>query len=257
MNDEKQKIQIFGQRCSGTTYLEHLLNSNFENIKIGNYYGFKHLWNSNILRPILPNKKVKIVIIVRDPYEWLRSVHIEPHHCPQLLGLSFDEFVKAEWKAYSSPEWNNRDRLIRFASMKENLLFERYENVLECRNSKIKKFIQIHSDFDDVILIKYEELRDNTRETLLRISSFLEREMKSDFNHVDLYKNSGKKYTPKKYVRLSRKSVNHINEKIDWKNEEYLGYKRKFKIDGAYFNRYRIEFLIKQWYSENIHRYLQ
>ena len=96
----KRKIQIFGQRCSGTNFLERWLLTNFRNIEIVNYYAFKHVWNAKLIRDINDNDEILLLVMVRNPFDWIRSFHREPHHCPDLLGLSFSHFLQSNVIAY-------------------------------------------------------------------------------------------------------------------------------------------------------------
>ena len=252
MKDEAIRIQIFGQRCSGTTYLEKLIIKNFQQVKIINYYGFKHVFNAQLQKPILPTDRRKIIIIVREPYDWIRSVHREPHHCADLLGLPFADFIRAPWKAYPSKDWNNYDRKTRFDTIKEEKLIESFENVIACRNAKMKLFKELNENHSSVMFITYESLRDNTELTLDRIKEGFGLTYKSLFQQVYAYKDSGNKFKPKNYIRIRKRDLQFINDRVDWNLEDYFGYKPKELISGSMINYHRMKFLAKQWYYENI-----
>ena len=252
MKEDIQRIQIFGQRCSGTNFLEKLLLENFSSIEIGNYYGFKHLWNAKLKRPIREGDGIKIIIIVRNPYDWLRSVHREPHHCPQLMARPLDVFIDEPLKAYKSKNWNNHNREIRFSTINEENLIEFFPNFIECRNAKMATFSNLINDYPFIYSINYEDLRDRTESELIKIGESLNLDRKSSFKPVSAYKGSGKDYKAKKYIRISKSSLSRINQSLNWNIENRFGYSLEEKVDGTFLDYYRYKFIIKQWYAENI-----
>ena len=64
-----EDFQVFGQRCSGTNYLDHLVAANFKAQAIY-HYGWKHGV------PSMPGIAAHslILAVVRDPLEWLASL---------------------------------------------------------------------------------------------------------------------------------------------------------------------------------------
>ena len=252
MSETIQKVQIFGQRCSGTTYLEKLLQSNFNDLKIVSYYGFKHAWNGKLKRPLGDVDHIKIIIIVRDPYDWLRSVHRAPHHCAQLLGLKFDSFIREPWIAYRSKDWNNFDRRIRLKTVNDNKIIESFENVMDCRNQKMRLFKEIDTTEKSVLPIRYENLRDSTESLLNLIEDKLQLKNRRSFKQIYDYYDSGKTYKPKRYLRIPSRSLELINTTLDWNTEGYFGYEKKQAVPGTMIDINRLKFLSKQWVYENI-----
>ena len=80
-----KKVKVFGERNSGTIYLEKLLVKNFK-VDIADYFtlGWKHR--------LAPHKEeldkieddIIYLILVKNPYAWLRSMHRKPYHQEQL-----------------------------------------------------------------------------------------------------------------------------------------------------------------------------
>ena len=83
MNTQITKIKIFGERNSGTNYIEKLLTKNIKSqvyIESGNYkskLGWKHG---------LPNQQkidvnnTLVVCIIRDLDTWMNSMYYSPYH---------------------------------------------------------------------------------------------------------------------------------------------------------------------------------
>ena len=67
---------IFGERCSGTNYLEQLILKNFE-IDITWKYGWKHFSGFNNYKD---SDDVLFLCIVRNPFNWIDSLFKFKYH---------------------------------------------------------------------------------------------------------------------------------------------------------------------------------
>ena len=83
-----KKITIYGERCSGTNYLEELLLLNFE-VEIIWDYGWKHFFGFNDLNN---SDDVLFIGIIRNIYDWINSFFREKHHLPYALTVNEDIF---------------------------------------------------------------------------------------------------------------------------------------------------------------------
>ena len=77
------KYTIYGERCSGTNYLENLINENFD-VKLTWEYGFKHWFGFNNLSN---SDDTLFICIVRNPVDWVNSFYRTPHH----LKIKYDK----------------------------------------------------------------------------------------------------------------------------------------------------------------------
>ena len=75
------KYTIYGERCSGTNYLEDIISKNF-NVEITWRYGWKHFFGHNItdktnnLETDIKNADdVLFICIVRDIIPWINSLY--------------------------------------------------------------------------------------------------------------------------------------------------------------------------------------
>jgi hypothetical protein len=155
------KVQIYGERCSGTNYLQELITNNFD-VKITWEYGWKHFFG---FRDLTNSDDVLFIGIIRSLDDWVNSLYREKYHLPPELTENEHSFLTYEF--YSIYENNNEimdDRNI------ETL--ERYKNIFELRHVKNKYLIETMPKLvKNYILITYEELCDNFYETMNNIKN--------------------------------------------------------------------------------------
>lgn len=219
-----KKIQIYGERCSGTNYLEDLINQNCDAI-VTSEYGHKHMFNMMAKRKS-PDDKAVYVFMYRNPYDWLRSLHMNPHHTsPEYWNLSFADFIrKKPWicDVYEGPGF-----------VKEyDGVIERYDgNVIDLRNNK-------NSILADMWMtgystnIKYEDVRSNPEGTLAALCTTLEIPMKGLFQSVyTTRKEEDGTYKRKVYMKISKNDLDYINTHLDWMHETRIGYHKVMDHD--------------------------
>ncbi len=110
--DAVSKVQIFGQRSSGTNYLQALIEKNFPDFAIDFRYGWKHYpcwqnpsWKreygphfSPYYLDLVDNSSYLFIFIVRDPYDWLRSFYQHAHNVSFRVDRpSFYAFITSPW----------------------------------------------------------------------------------------------------------------------------------------------------------------
>ena len=84
-----KKYTIYGERCSGTTYLEQLINLNFD-IEITWSYGWKHFFGFNDLSN---TDDVLFIGIVRNLSDWVNSLYREKHHLKPEITKDTNSFL--------------------------------------------------------------------------------------------------------------------------------------------------------------------
>lgn len=96
------KYTIYGERCSGTNYLEDIISKNF-NVEITWKYGWKHFFGHNItdktnnLEADIKNADdVLFICIVRDIIPWINSFYKTPHHVNDEIKEDFHKFISNE-----------------------------------------------------------------------------------------------------------------------------------------------------------------
>ena len=154
-----KKVTIYGERCSGTNYLEQLLINNF-NVIINCDYGHKHFFGFNDLSN---SNDTLFIGIIRHPYDWINSLYRERHHLPKHFE-NIETFLNDE--IYSL---DNNNEIMNDINIYTK---ERYKNIFELRTTKIKFLIEDMPKLvknKNYLLIKYEDLINNFNITINKI----------------------------------------------------------------------------------------
>jgi len=140
------EIKLFGERNTGTIYLEWLLNNNLD-IKLLNDFnlGWKHRLAPDI-DELTSGSKEEIIFIcmVKNPYSWIYSMHKRPYKHEKLSKLTFHDFIRYSYGDYRNPVvlWNKKNK-----------------SYLELKN-----YVKYHH------LIKYEDLLLDSRKCLDQVA---------------------------------------------------------------------------------------
>jgi len=197
------KYTIYGERCSGTNYLENLINLNF-NSEITWEFGWKHFFGFNDLNN---SDDTLFIAIVRDPYNWINSLYREQHHLPTNF-KNIDNFLNDEF--YSLDENKNYEEIMADRNIYTN---ERYKNIFEMRHTKLKFLIDdMPTKVKNYILIRYEDLLNEFNKTMNKIKDkglIVKNNIKKFPLNVLTYKKEKKTI----FKLKNKNKINHINIK--------------------------------------------
>lgn len=231
-NTEKiKRIQLYGERASGTNYLKQLLVKNIPNTAHTNQYGWKHFFPPKTF----PNSEdCLFIVIYRNPFDWLRSLHLQPHHThPSLKNISFSEFIRTEWQCIWD-EWANvhpDDEKYRKEMLFERnpITGERFENVIKLRNAKIKAFELLKKKVTQIEYIRYEDLVIEPEKFINKLTQKYGLHLKEPFKNINTYKGiTPKEYKPKTYKEIADNDLKYINLNLDTAIERRIGYSTYF-----------------------------
>ena len=208
-----KEIKIFGERNSCNNYLVKLLDLNLEvnsvwrnhtSARFGNTHGF----------PIYTNG-VNHIVLVKNPYAWLLSLHKKPHGTKKFrnkyINLTFDEFLCAEWRGY--------------------------DNAVKRYNDMLTRYISFLTKHPNTLLVHSEKLQENPEEVIRLISDkFNIRFKKNKFipviKEVDSGGNLNHVFNKVDYYvkelwreRLTENHINTINKDLYKEVVEYFNYK--------------------------------
>lgn len=226
------KVDVRGERCSGTNYLYSLLKNNFPDIQFSKDFGWKHDFLDVRTPKIYEQEKYLMFIIFRNPYDWVQSLHKNPHHIhPKLRNKPFSEFIRSEW--HSIIEGFDEYNLDGLSVTNELLLernpitLEKIENVLQLRNYKNKNFLGYKHIFDNIEYVNLEYLQNNWEEYLKLINNkYFRLENFSPKNQIYYKGNSSfGEFIIKKYNHLNDEDIVFIQNNLCHKTEELVGYK--------------------------------
>lgn len=154
-------VTIYGERCSGTNYLEALLTTNYD-VEVQWKYGWKHFFGFHNLKN---SDDTLFIGIIRNPYDWINSLYRDKHHIPAINTSSIDNFLNNEF--YSIQD--NGSEIIRDRNMYTK---ERYKNIFEMRHTKNKFLIEdMPTLVKNYLLITHEELLYDFTNTMNKITS--------------------------------------------------------------------------------------
>jgi hypothetical protein len=176
MPDQIEFVQIFGERNSGTNFLDQLLRRNVtfqpdrvlgsKEAKKNSYdyiFGFKHWFVTDDLlsNPIQHN--TLFLSIFRHPLFWLRSMRDLPYQGVNHTNLPVKEFLRKEWYA----EHDGHEML----NERDPKTGRRFGNIMQLRSAKINSFLGLQHKVDHYAQVRYEDLLANPRDFFQSLSS--------------------------------------------------------------------------------------
>lgn len=235
---------IFGERCSGTHFLQHAILTNFH---IQYLKGEKHFLGNREFRNSLDitkhpnnltlyeqkmfeldsvaNEELLVFAIVRDPVEWIDSFYKRGHHVPQENRHPYERFVSCEFYSIYEDGPKNKQEIMEDRHWKTK---ERYKNIFELRNWKNKYMMEeLPQKYVHYYLLKYEDLRDNYDETLEHIRKrFGLRRTHTTYIPILKQKGTYNSLYEKKPILLTDTQQRNIWMNINESQENALGYTR-------------------------------
>jgi hypothetical protein len=156
-----RKVTIYGERCSGTNYLEELLTTNF-NVEIVWKYGWKHFFGFSDLSE---TDDVLFIGIVRNITDWVNSLYRDRYHLPNKLVATIPNFLNNSfYSIYDDKTENMHDRNIETNN--------RYKNIFELRHVKNKFLVDTMPTLvKNYLLITYDDLVSNFVEVMNKIKN--------------------------------------------------------------------------------------
>ena len=125
-------FSVYGERCTGTNFLEQAILENFE-IELVWHYHYKHFfgyYDFSKKNPIIENDDdVLFLGLVRDPVYWIDSFLKKKHHIPEENRINIQSFLNNEF--YSVNEEN-----IEIMEDRHIKTHQRYKNIFELRSIK-------------------------------------------------------------------------------------------------------------------------
>ena len=211
-----ENFTIFGERCSGTNFLEEAIIANF-NIDVTWKYCWKHFFCYNNIDDHLTDKTL-FIGIVRNPIDWIASLHNKLHHIPKenhkLLNFLTNNFYSVDADGSVKQEDLNYQT------------GEKYKDIFQMRKTKNDFLIfEMPKKVKNFILIRYEDLKNRYNEVLKMIKTKFDLTTKSNkICRIEYYK----KHKDIKFVEheynLHPKIKRFIMKKVDKQQEKFLRY---------------------------------
>lgn len=216
-----QNFTIYGERCSGTTYLEELIKENFEINYVTNYI-WKHFFGNYDFKNDENENNTLFIGIIRHPIDWIDSFYNNQHHIPNrpknISNFLLDEFYSIFTDGKSSGKEIMDDRNM--------ITGNRYKNIFELRKIKNDYLINIMpTKVKNYILINYDNLINNSVIILQQIQHKFNLIPKNvSFKNILTYKGDNTNIYVKKQITITDNIIEIIKNNIDKEQEETLGY---------------------------------
>lgn len=183
---------IYGERCSGTNYLEELLLANFD-IKITWDYGWKHFFGFHTFNHDEKENNTLFLGLIRNELNWLNSFYRDPHHLPQEVKRTLSSFLFGPFYSIHDNGKINRNDL-------NFITNEKYKNIFDMRAHKLNYLKNIMpTNARNYALIVYDDLINNHDAILSRLQQEFGLTPKhSPFKNILYYKKTRARYRAKK-----------------------------------------------------------
>jgi len=157
---------IYGERCSGTNYLEECVKANF-NVNYVTKYGHKHFFGFSDLSN---SDDTLFICIVRDPLKWINSFYRVSNHLIDVNCHSIDNFLTNPIVSFEKNPISlngQKDQGKELETDRNIFTKEPYKNIFELRHVKNKYLLEVLPTLvDHCIFIRYEDLMDNFEKTM-------------------------------------------------------------------------------------------
>jgi hypothetical protein len=200
------RYTIYGERCSGTNYLEMLITTNFD-VSLTWDYGWKHFFGFNDLSD---SDETLFICIIRDPVTWLNSLFQKRYHLYIPRNISVNKFL-------STPIHSHNYR--KNVSLGKEILQDRhirtkkrYQNIFQLRYTKLNFMRKVlPNKVKHSIFIRYEDLLTDFTNTMIRLrNSGLRTKSNIEFPvNCDTYKKTKKPYVAQKYSSIPKHTIIH------------------------------------------------
>lgn len=151
---------MIGERCSGTNFLQALLEENTD-LYPSNEYGWKHGF------PMFPAVSADAIafVIFRNAIDWLRSMYGKPWHTSSdMREMSFGEFIRCRWDAiidvpahFALPDGDPREGEV-LQYDRHPITGRAFGNILDLRREKLAAHLGIRNREINAVLCTHEYL---------------------------------------------------------------------------------------------------
>jgi len=176
-----KKFTVYGERCSGTNYLQKIMVLNFKTTLTWKY-GWKHFFGhqNELLENSEKSDEVLFICIVRDVKKWINSLYREKWHIAKSVTKSVNNYLNDEFYShnYFENKWTHqKSNVIGVTKTNSEILEDRniytkrrYKNIFELRHTKLEWMIEdLPNKVKNVIFIKYEDLINDFEVTMNKI----------------------------------------------------------------------------------------
>lgn len=214
-NNPIYNFTIYGERHSGTKFLQKLIHKNF-NLPITWDYGWKHFFGHYTQNIISNGQNTLFIGIVRDPYNWIMAMHKKAYHVPSDISKNLHSLLFSEWRSVNKFGHEKIDYYGKYED-RNYTSGERYKNIFDLRYNKNIYLHQLMPTLNqNYILVTYNNLINNPYEIIKNI--YLTYNLSENFNFFTIKPHPFHNYSIDKDIR------DIINNNIIWDIENKIGF---------------------------------
>lgn len=222
-----QSIKIYGERGSGTKYLESLVSENLVSVEVRKNDGWKHFFP---IRGVEGDINCLFFIISRNPFDWVQSLHRNPWHAaPELRGLSLSDFIRKPWWCVLDEQTGTSPNDPQYGT---EMMFERcpetghrFSNVLQLRSAKLRSWDRLRSSAAHAVHITFEDLKAQPEVFIETVSNRFQLTRKATFRDVP--------HKSAIYDAMLEDDLKYIISQLDLPLEERMGHYMRVASDNA------------------------
>lgn len=234
-------FQVFGERNSGTNFIDKLIRTNFTDFAPAESrfnFGWKHggldwRWRheKGALAALHDHKRdapdLVLVVVFREPFDWLASMARSPHHAPFHVGLPLPVFLRMGWFDYVSEnrpgEDFDPDLAVRGALARPRNAIERHASIFALRRAKIERFLAYGDWLPHVLYVPYEHVAARQEAFLDLFARLFGGARMPEFAPV-LEAKFGGAHAPAAPTVMSAADLAFAAEELSWLHERRAGY---------------------------------
>jgi hypothetical protein len=229
------QFQIFGERNSGTNYIEKLLENNITNFKVTTKFGWKHglcgvhppdKLNRRTVPIVNKHENVVFVIIARNVCDWLKSMHAHPWHLYSLQGLDFSQFIKESPITFQGHAMISTPDALIFNPDLNPDTNEKYNNLIQMRTVKYREWFKIKSKVRHFVFVNYDKVIVNPKKFIYQFCRKFRLRSFNIFHTIKFHKGKKKegKFKKKTYTPIYPHDLKFIVKNLDKKQELKMGF---------------------------------
>jgi len=230
------QFQIFGERNSGTSFITQLILQNVKNLKLTTRFGWKHGLTNGVEPPDRQNARVfpvtgkhhrtLFVVVVRNPYDWIRSMYKQPWHVHTLNGVPFSQFIRHPPTTHRGPPFRKGSRYPVYDKDLDPVTRNVYDNFWHMRNTKYREWLGLEKKVQHFLFVNYDEVCKNPQKFIKNITKTGKLRPRKHYTPILTYKGQKNSHRFKKrvYTSTTPADINFITSQLDAEQERKMGF---------------------------------
>ncbi|MEK7571988.1 MAG: hypothetical protein AAB553_06975 [Patescibacteria group bacterium] len=182
------------------------------------------------------------IVVERNPLDWLRSIHEQPHHALDLFdirdreGLPFERFIQEPWRTWEGTAYMEDPDPVdkgKREKWKKKRVVEDQASIFVHRSESLTLFEQLQEEVPNVVFVHHEAVDRNPEQVMRQIAAAYGIERDEQFRGISTYKGQGQRpFVQKTYDPFSQGNLKNVIENIDWTVESRTGFTVPKEVQG-------------------------